>query len=59
MSKKDIQRALRKAGYYHGAIDGKLGSQSRNAIKEFQEDHGLKVDGIAGSQTQKVLVRYL
>jgi murein L,D-transpeptidase YcbB/YkuD len=59
MSKRDIQRALRKAGYYHGAIDGKLGRKSRNAIQEFQREHGLKVDGIAGPQTQKALIRYM
>ena len=59
MSKKEIQRALQKAGYYQGAIDGKLGQMSRKAIEEFQRDHGLKVDGVAGQQTQKELIKYL
>lgn len=59
LSKKDIQVALKNAGYYYGNIDGKLGPVSRKAIREFQTDHDLKVDGIAGTQTQKALRKYL
>lgn len=59
MTKKDIQIALKNAGYYDGPIDGKLGTKSRKAIRDFQQDKGLKVDGIAGTQTKKALVKYL
>lgn len=59
MSKKDIQRALKNAGYYYGPIDGKIGNKTKRAIREFQADKGLKVDGIVGSQTKKALSRYL
>ncbi len=59
MSKKEIQAALRNAGYYYGAIDGKIGRMSRQAIKEFQEDHGLKVDGVVGPKTTEKLLPYL
>ena len=59
LSKENTQKALKNAGYYHGAIDGKLGPVSRKAIREFQADHDLKVDGIAGTQTQKALKTYL
>ncbi|MBD3426677.1 MAG: hypothetical protein GF409_05555 [Candidatus Omnitrophica bacterium] len=59
LSKKEIQTALKNAGYYYGAIDGKIGRLSLKAIKQFQEDHGLKVDGIVGPRTTKELLRYL
>jgi len=56
---RDIQRALKNAGYYTGPIDGKLGPKSRKAIKEFQSDNGLKVDGVAGKKTKAALGTYL
>lgn len=59
MTDKEVQRALKNAGYYYGDIDGKIGSKSKRAIREFQADNGLKVDGIAGPQTKKALLRYL
>lgn len=59
LSKKEIQIALKNAGYYYGAIDGKIGRQSMKAIREFQKDHGLKVDGVVGAKTTKKLLPYL
>lgn len=46
-----IQRALKKAGYYQGTIDGKVGSRTRQAIRNFQKDNGLVADGVCGRQT--------
>jgi len=59
MTKKDIQRALSNAGYYGGPIDGKIGTNSRKAIRDFQESKGLKIDGIPGPETKKALMEYL
>ncbi|MFH0876794.1 MAG: peptidoglycan-binding domain-containing protein [Candidatus Omnitrophota bacterium] len=59
MSKKDIQTALKNAGYYDGSIDGKIGPKSRTAIMDFQKDMGLKIDGITGRQTKEKLLKYL
>src|SRR3989338_80138 len=47
---QDVQRALKRAGYYAGPIDGKIGSGSKKAIVEFQQDHQLKADGIIGKK---------
>lgn len=46
-----IQRALKNAGYYQGTVDGKVGSRTKEAIRNFQRDQGLATDGICGRQT--------
>ena len=58
-SAHDVQKALKKAGYYTGTIDGKVGSATRKAIADFQKDHNLKSDGIIGKQTWTELKSYL
>ena len=40
-----VQRALRKRGYYSGPLDGDIGPRSRNAIREYQAEHGLQMNG--------------
>ena len=44
---KRMQVALTTAGYYSAAIDGDLGSGSREAIRNFQRKLGLNPDGVA------------
>ncbi len=56
---KQIQTALKNAGCYEGAIDGKVGKQTRQAIKKFQKDNNLDVDGKAGKKTWSLLSKYL
>lgn len=58
-SKKDIQTALKNAGYYNGAVDGKIGSKTKNAIEEFQSANDLKTDGKVGKKTWNKLKDYL
>jgi hypothetical protein len=40
---ENVQTALRDQGYYPGAIDGVVGTQTRNALAAYQRDHGLIV----------------
>lgn len=54
-----LQEALKNAGYYKGTLDGKIGSGTREAIKNFQRDNGLKVDGVCGRNTWERLKVYL
>ncbi|OGX40665.1 MAG: hypothetical protein A3C53_00115 [Omnitrophica WOR_2 bacterium RIFCSPHIGHO2_02_FULL_68_15] len=54
-----IQQALQGAGYAPGAIDGKMGQRTQKAIREFQEAHGLSVDGKVGPKTWAKLESYL
>lgn len=56
---KQIQTALKNAGYNPGAIDGKMGRQTKEAIKLFQRNNNLTVTGKAGKKTWKLLRRYL
>ncbi len=56
---KEIQEALQNAGVYQGKIDGDIGHLTRAAIKKFQADNGLKVDGRVGPQTWAKLESHL
>lgn len=48
---REVQTALQGAGYYSGDIDGKIGGKTIEAVKQFQRDSNLKVDGIVGAGT--------
>jgi len=52
---KLLQDQLTKKGYELGKIDGDFGSKTYSAIKHFQADNNLAVDGIVGKQTAKKL----
>lgn len=56
---KEIQTALRNAGYSPGSIDGRIGRQTRDAIKAFQRANNLAVDGKVGQETWRLLKEYL
>ncbi|OPY89354.1 MAG: Zinc D-Ala-D-Ala carboxypeptidase precursor [Smithella sp. PtaU1.Bin162] len=59
LSHRQIQKALKNAGYYQGAIDGKIGPKTKEAILKFQRAKGLKADGVVGKKTSAALNRYL
>lgn len=48
---KQLQTALKQRGYDVGDIDGIYGPKTANAVRAFQKDNKLSVDGIAGPQT--------
>lgn len=56
---KDIQRALKNAGFYAGSVDGKIGPKTKKSIEEFQKAKGLKADGKVGPKTWSELQQYL
>jgi peptidoglycan hydrolase-like protein with peptidoglycan-binding domain len=58
-SNKQIQLALKNAGYNLGRIDGRIGRQTREAIKAFQKANNIPVDGKVGKQTWEALKGYL
>ena len=58
-SSEDVQKALKKAGFYDGPIDGKVGTRTKKAISSFQKENNLKSDGIVGRNTWDVLKKNL
>lgn len=46
---------LQSLGYDPGPIDGIFGPRTKNAVMRFQRDNGLKVDGIVGPETMRVI----
>ena len=50
-----VQMRLRELGYYEGTVTGGYYGGTIEAVKAFQRDHGLDVDGAAGAKTQAVL----
>jgi len=42
---RKIQRALKNAGHDVGNVDGKWGPNTRQALKDFQEDKGMAATG--------------
>lgn len=54
----ELQARLQYLGYYDGQIDGKFGYQTYWALRKFQQQYGLPVDGIAGADTKDYLVGF-
>ncbi|MBR5289328.1 MAG: peptidoglycan-binding protein [Clostridia bacterium] len=52
---KALQEKLKALGYDPGTIDGNYGTKTVSAVKAFQKDHLLTVDGIAGMATQAAI----
>ena len=51
---KRLQQRLRDLGYGI-SVDGKYGSATEQAVKDFQEEHGLVADGVVGAKTWAAL----
>lgn len=58
-SLKHIQIALKNAGFNPGPIDGRMGRQTKSAIRAFQGANNLVTDGKVGKQTWALLKEYL
>ncbi|MBQ8161155.1 MAG: peptidoglycan-binding protein, partial [Clostridia bacterium] len=52
---KQLQQQLTDLGYYEGPISGSFQGNTRNAVKAFQEQNGLSVDGVVGEKTWNAL----
>lgn len=52
---KEVQRRLKKWGYYSGNVDGVFGNGTRAAVIAFQKKNGLTADGVVGKATYKAL----
>lgn len=52
---KYTQDRLKELDYYTGASDGQYGSGTEAAVRAFQQNNGLTVDGKVGAKTSQVL----
>ena len=50
---KKLQQALKILGYYTSKLDGDYGDGTTKAVMEYQGDHDLLADGVAGKETVK------
>ena len=55
-SVREIQQALKDKGFDPGAIDGVWGRKTIAAVKQFQSEQRLTVDGIVGPKTKAALL---
>jgi peptidoglycan hydrolase-like protein with peptidoglycan-binding domain len=54
-----IQKALKNLGYDPGVVDGTMAPSTQDAIRRFQQDHGLAMDGSLTPQTQAAIAKAL
>lgn len=51
-----VQEKLNERGYDVGSVDGKMGKKTKQAIRKFQQDQGLKVTGRLDQNTHAALM---
>lgn len=52
----ELQARLKHIGFYNGKIDGVFGWSTYWALRNFQYEFGMPIDGMAGEQTKNKLV---
>ena len=50
-----VQRRLARGGYYHGSVDGVIGPGTRTAVRAFERNNGLPVDGVIDRQLLRAM----
>ena len=56
---REVQLALKAAGFDPGSLDGRMGPRTRTAIRDFQVAQGLPADGKVGPKTWSKLETFL
>ncbi len=54
-----VQLALKRAGFYSGALDGVFSSRTESAVRYFQYLNRIRTDGIINDATWSLLERYI
>ena len=58
MRGEDVRRIQREIGMPAADQDGIFGPKTERAIRAFQQNAGIQVDGIVGQQTQSAILKY-
>jgi N-acetylmuramoyl-L-alanine amidase len=53
----ELQARLKHIGFFHGKIDGVFGWSTYWALRNFQYEFGMEIDGIAGAKTKEKLAK--
>lgn len=53
----ELQARLKHIGFYSGKVDGVFGWSTYWALRNFQYEFGMPIDGMAGEQTKNKLVK--
>ncbi len=53
---RELQQALIDLGYLTGTADGVFGNKTENAVRQFQKNNRLTVDGLAGTATREAIL---
>jgi peptidoglycan hydrolase-like protein with peptidoglycan-binding domain len=49
------QQQLKYSGLYNGSVDGKMSSETQQALRQFQQQHGLRQSGTLDEKTYTAL----
>ena len=49
------QQQLKYSGLYNGSVDGKMSSETQRALRQFQQQHGLRQSGTLDEKTYTAL----
>ena len=52
-----LQTALKQQGFFYANVTGYYGKITENSVIAFQKANGLRIDGIAGPQTQNAFIQ--
>ena len=55
---ENIKVFLSNEGYYTGSVDEVFDTQLINSVKDFQKDMGIRIDGVIGPTTHKMMQNY-
>jgi N-acetylmuramoyl-L-alanine amidase len=55
---KEVQQWLYDYGYYNGSVDGNFGNDTDKAVRIFQEEAGIQIDGVVGGETKKAMEKW-
>ena len=55
---ENIKVFLSNEGYYTGSVDEVFDTQLANSVKDFQKDMGIRIDGVIGPTTHKMMQNY-
>jgi peptidoglycan hydrolase-like protein with peptidoglycan-binding domain len=48
---QQLQRRLRRLGFFDGPVNGNFGTATESAVKAFQQKNGIEADGVVGGGT--------